>query len=357
MALSLETFQGIIALMKFLTALLFAICWLLPAVIVAKEVDLNTKVTNIAKRLHCQLGVTAIRIEDNKKFSVNGSKRFFMASTVKVPIAITLLREVDQGKEHLDREITFSRDDCVPGSGRLYAELAGGTCTMKLSLRELMRLMLISSDNSATDIILQEIRGPKAVASHLHAVGFPHIFIHRTILDLYLSASGLNVALAKKVQHRPALLKMLEKVSPAMKVKAWKRFESESSDSATSDEMAKLLVSLHQGKLLSQNSTHLLLETMAQCHTGAHRLKGMLPPNTLVAHKTGTWSLSNERILKYPGSKQLQRFSHDVGIITLPNNHGHIAIAFFVKSKGVSDHSRDQVIALVTKEIYHHFCQ
>lgn len=343
--------------MKLLASLLFAICWLFPNPIIAKEVDLSTKVTRIAKRFHCQLGVTAIHIEDNKKFSVNGSKRFFMASTVKVPIAITLLKEVDQGKERLDREVTFSRDDCVPGSGRLYAELAGGCTTMKLSLRELMRLMLISSDNSATDIILHEIRGPKAVAGHLQALGFSHIYIHRSILDLYLCASGLNVAIAKKVQHRPALMKMLEKVSPAMKVKAWKRFESESSDSATPDEMAKLLVNLHQGKLLSQSSTHLLLATMAQCHTGAHRLKGLLPPNTVVAHKTGTWALSNERYLKYPGSKQLQRFSHDVGIITLPNQQGHIAIAFFVKSKGVADHSRDQVIALVTKEIYHHFCQ
>lgn len=343
--------------MKIFTLIVILCSLIVGTTAVAKEKvpqDLNAKVAAIAKRYHSQIGVTATHIERNKTFAFNGAKHFFMASTVKVPIAITLLKNVDQGKENLDRTIIIQRNDCVPGSGRLYNDLCHCT-TVTMSLKELMKLMLIHSDNTATDLILHEIKGPKTVANHLQLLGFQHIFIHRSILDMYLSASGLNVAIAKKVENKERLSQMLERVSPTMKFKAWKRFESEKSDSATSNDMANLLVNLYKGKLLSANSTHLLLGMMSQCQTGNHRIKGLLPPNTVVAHKTGTWALSNERFTKHPGSKNLNRFSNDVGIITLPNGQGHIAIAFFVKSSSAGDHQRDHVIALVTRDIYNHF--
>ena len=60
----------------------------------------------------------------------------------------------------------------------------------------------------------------------------------------------------------------------------------------------------------------LLLSILRRCQTGEARLKGLLPAGTEVAHKTGTAAGIN----------------NDVGIITLPNGAGHIAIAVFIES-------------------------
>lgn len=97
------------------------------------------------------------------------------------------------------------------------------------------------------------------------------------------------------------------------------------------------------------------MKIMEQCRTGRSRIKGLLPANVKVAHKTGTWSIYERDYLRYPGSKKLYRFVSDVGIITLPNNKGHIAIAVYVKSKSASDYPRSRAIALASRAIYDHF--
>lgn len=314
---------------------------------------LQQKISAIAKQYHCDIGVTAVHIETHQKISVNGDKHFLMASTVKVPIALALLKKVDDKKDHLDRMIRFDQGSYVPG-GRLANELTQHKGVMKKSLKELMQLMLVISDNTATDLILRELQGPRTVAQYLQSFGFSHIFIRHSIVDLYLSASGLT---AKPHQSKSLLVRKADRVTPATKVKAWKALEQQKSDTATSDDMARLLVQLYQGKLASPENTTLLLTLMSQCQTGHHRLKGLLPTDVTVAHKTGTWSLSNSKYLRYQGSKQLNRYVHDIGIVSLPKNKGHLAIAFFVKSKAVSDQGRDRVIALVTRDLYDYFMQ
>ena len=54
-----------------------------------------------------------------------------MASTVKIPIAITLLLKVDHNKERLNRLISFNQNDSVPGSGTAYM------ITILVNIREL----------------------------------------------------------------------------------------------------------------------------------------------------------------------------------------------------------------------------
>jgi beta-lactamase class A len=96
---------------------------------------------------------------------------------------------------------------------------------------------------------------------------------------------------------------------------------------------------------------------MEQCRTGRSRIKGLLPANVKVAHKTGTWAIDEPEYLRYPGSKELFRFASDVGIITLPNGKGHIAIAVYVKSKSASDYPRSRSIALASRAVYDYFMQ
>ena len=78
---------------------------------------------------------------------------------------------------------------------------------------------------------------------------------------------------------------------------------------------------------------------MKRCESGLARLKGSLPPATEVMHKTGTIGMT----------------TNDVGIITLPGDAGHVAIAVFVKSSTKEIPERERAIAEVTRAIHDYF--
>jgi beta-lactamase class A len=311
---------------------------------------ISRKIKKISADSHSQVGVSAIHIETGKRIAYRGDNPFFMASTVKVPIALILLRKIDAKQDKLNRLITVKEDNAVPGSGELFAALKLNPKARTYSLKQLLSLMMEVSDNTATDLILHEIEGPRLVSKRLKKLGFKHITINRSIYELYLSSSGLPCT--TRFSHIASLQRTLCKIAPGKKAYAWKRFQNDYRDTATPNEMALLLSDLYKGQLLSDNSTKLLLKMMTNCQTGKHRIKGLLPPNTKVAHKTGTWT---DNFSSYSGYKELYRYANDIGIITLPGGKGHVAIAVFVRSKNPLDQQRDQVIAKISREIFNYF--
>jgi beta-lactamase class A len=96
------------------------------------------------------------------------------------------------------------------------------------------------------------------------------------------------------------------------------RYTTDVRDTATPDDMAAFLLKLQRGELLPRFYTDLLLDLLTRVKTGPRRLKDRLPPETVVAHKTGTTAV----------------VINDVGIITLPENAGHLALAVFVMNGG-----------------------
>lgn len=316
----------------------------------AQEARLLQDIQSIAKKLHAIIGVTAIHIETNKRVSYNGQFPFLMASTVKFPIALTLLDRVDKGQESLNRQIYLNAYHSVPGSGSLYYIL--NRQPAKKSLKELMTLMLTISDNSASDAILREVQGPQSVASWLQQRGFSHININRSILKLHYDSNGIvpQQNYTAKVHE-----KLIEHLPPLKRITAWRQVQNDVRDTATPNDMAELLTRLYKNQLLSPASTELLLKVMEACRTGRNRIRALLPPHTIVAHKTGLWTIYSRNMLIRPESKQLYRYASDVGIITLPHGRGHIAIAVYVKSTLANNHSRSQAIALTSKKIYDYF--
>ena len=70
-----------------------------------------------------------------------------------------------------------------------------------------------------------------------------------------------------------------------------------------------------------------------------NRLMGLLPPKTPVAHKAGTAT----------------GYTNDVGIITLPNQYGHIAITAFIKNSSKDKIPNERVLAEVGRTVYDYF--
>ena len=138
----------------------------------------------------------------------------------------------------------------------------------------------------------------------------------------------------------PARYDSLAKLSsPEKREASYMAFENDPRDTSTPEAMTLLLTKLYTQPILKPGSKTLLLDIMKRCETGLARLKGALPPDTEVLHKTGTIGLT----------------ASDVGIITLPDNAGHIAISVFVKSSKKSGVMRERTIAEVTRTIYDYF--
>ncbi|HHF7375983.1 class A beta-lactamase [Legionella bozemanae] len=335
------------------------LCWLFSIVFSVNgfasqsDTELIKKIKDIEKKSNTVMGITAIYIEKNKVIAHNSNQRFFMASTIKLPIAMAFLHRVDEKKDSLNRVIKMDSRYSVPGSGALHYLFEKKK--LNISLKQILMHTLKNSDNSASDALLQAANGPRYVAKRMNALGFKNIFINRSIMEMFIDTNHVDRSFLQKRQPVYSWQKISNRVPLKEKQQAWQRFEKDIRDTTTPNDMAKLLVKLYKKQALSESSTELLMKIMEQCRTGRSRIKGLLPANVKVAHKTGTWSIYERDYLRYPGSKKLYRFVSDVGIITLPHNKGHIAIAVYVKSKSASDYPRSRAIALASRAIYDHF--
>jgi beta-lactamase class A len=111
-------------------------------------------------------------------------------------------------------------------------------------------------------------------------------------------------------------------------------------DMATPEGMTRLLVKIWRGEALSRANTDLLLDIMRRSETGMERIKALLPTDVVVMHKTGTLNIG---------------VANDVGIITLPNDAGHVALAVFVKESTLDTPAQEKAIANVARAVYDYF--
>jgi beta-lactamase class A len=146
--------------------------------------------------------------------------------------------------------------------------------------------------------------------------------------------------LPPETEWTPELFKKLhEETTPDSGKAAAAKFAADPRDTTTPEAMGVLLELIFRGEILKPKSGALLLDIMERCRTGGSRLKGILLRKTPVAHKTGTMGGT----------------ANDVGIITLPDGAGHIAIAVFVKSSEKDISERERAIAHISRTVYDYF--
>jgi beta-lactamase class A len=302
--------------------------------LLAQQPLLN-EVTRLAKITDGEVGLTAIHIESGRRCDFNASDRFPMASTFKVPIAVQILSRVDDGKIRLDQMVSVERYNLHPGSGTLSNLFKQPG--VSLSLRNLMELMLLISDNSATDLVLQFAGGPQTVTRKMREIGITGINVDRPTVRLISDWIGAD--LPPEPDWTPELFgKLYAAVPPAKRKAAVEEFNKDPRDTAQPSAMADLLLKIYGKKLHKPETAELLLDIMRRCQTGDARIKGMLPPETELAHKTGS----------------IGGTINDVGILTLPDNAGHVALALFVK-QGTKSETSERAIAQISRAVYDYF--
>jgi beta-lactamase class A len=106
-------------------------------------------------------------------------------------------------------------------------------------------------------------------------------------------------------------------------------FDDDPRDTSTPRAMGKLLYRIFNGEALGAEATRIIVGIMERCRTGEGRLRGRLPPGTVVAHKTGT----------------IGGTVNDVGVLNLPEDAGRVVIAVFIKKSDAAIETRERAIA------------
>jgi beta-lactamase class A len=120
----------------------------------------------------------AKNLDTGKSYELRADEPVPTASTIKLPIMVELFAEAEEGKLDWNQKLELTDQDKVSGSGVL-TELAGGDL---LSIRDLMHLMIVVSDNTATNLILDRIGG-SAVNQRMAQLGLKQTAVMRKIMQ------------------------------------------------------------------------------------------------------------------------------------------------------------------------------
>ena len=302
----------------------------------AQSSPLEKEIARIEPHSGGILGVAAIHLESGKTFFRNADATFPMASTYKVPMAVQAFKLVEEGKLSLDQMITIEPTDV-----HISEEWAGvfQAPGVSLSLRNIIEPMLIFSENSATDKILAIDGGGGAVTARIKSFGIDGMRVDRSTADLIAGSMGVPDIWTAGKYDKGKWERGIAGVSKARQDSTPAVYLNDPRDQTTPRSMMTLLAKIWRGELLTKDHTSYLLDIMARCETGKARIRGMLPPGTKVAHKTGT----------FPGTV------NDVGIIDLPDGT-HVAVALYIKgSTKVEGPDLEATIAQSARAIYDYF--
>lgn len=282
-----------------------------------------------------KLGVTVIHLESGRVVSRNAGERFPMASIYKLPIAAAVLAKVDAGALRLDQEVVVHAGELRRTGSRVDPWRPGAPVV----LYRLLDAMLTESDNTACDVLLRLLGGARAVDAWLDARGFPGIDVTWTELTMGAVAAGVAELPRDGACDHACLDALVAKVPKGRRADAERAFEADPRNAATPAELARFVVSLKEGRLLSPPSTANLLAMLRRNRTGDRRLRALLPQGTPVWDKTGS----------------IGRSANDVGLVGLPDGKGTLALAVLVKGSTKGWEARDRAIARVAKAAFDAF--
>ncbi len=300
-----------------------------PRISLKPDVELEKKITEIAKEARGKVGVAAVVLETGESISLNADQHFPMQSVYKLPIAMAVMDQVRRGELDLDEKIGVTKDDMVrqgQGSPLRDANPNGGEFT----IRELMRLAFVESDGTASDVLIRVAGGANAIQAYLTQIGISDMKVLNTEKEL-----GRDWETQYQNWATPlAAIDLLQWLEKADKNADIGMKETPTPRYSTTVCNCPVPLDHYPDPIVIR----ILQRLMTDSVPGAKRLKALLPKETVVAHKTGTSGTQNGITVA----------TNDIGLITLPNGN-HLAIAVFVSDSPADEKTREAVIAKIAK--------
>lgn len=263
--------------------------------------ELEARLERIDDEMPGRLGVH-IRHAGGERIDRGNDRQWYLASTIKIPVAIAVLEQVEAGELSLAQNVTIERSDFVDGSG----DLLWRDPPFDMSIGELISKSLRDSDSTATDVLIRTIgedRLNRRVAEWV-GDGFNDITtILQVRYDVYGPAhpgvadmSNMDVVRLRNAQAGEPRLRELARLLgvPREALEAedfdalFARYYEGGLNSARLEAFGTLLEKLIRGELLNETHTALVLEHMKAITTGDKRIAAGLPDGVAFAQKTGT---------------------------------------------------------------------
>lgn len=262
-------------------------------------IDLREKIGAIAASAPAAMSVALRHLESGAEVMLDADRPVPLASVVKVPIMIEAFARIEAGELSLETRAPVEHRDKTIGSG-ILSYLDDGLAP---TLRDLVTLMIIISDNTATDILFHRL-GVKAINDRLRASGFTDIHVVRTLAEVFADMLPGHDDPDQDVEE-------LRRVISAQGVRRDGFSFSPGSDNnvGTARSLCRLVAMLQRNEILSSDSCAAMLWIMAKQQMN-DRIPRFLPPGTWVANKTGSF----------------QGVRNDVGVIRC-KEESHVAVA------------------------------
>jgi beta-lactamase class A len=264
---------------------------------------LRQQISTIAADAHGKVSVACSLPGSSLNCDLNPNAHPPMQSVFKLPLALAVLHQVEQGKLSLDQSVRFLPEDRILPHAYSPLQDKYPEANVDVPMPELLRLTVSLSDNVAADILLRIAGGPGVVNNYIASLGI----------------TGFHLQDGERALHREVALQYRNWFEPAGAVQLLRRIGDNSP--------------------LTPPHTDLLLNWMES--TRMVRLKGDLPNGTRVAHKSGTSDVDNG----------VAHATNDIGLITLPDGR-RLAIAVFVTDSSADEATREKVIAQIARAAY-----
>lgn len=275
--------------------------------------SLESKIKPIADAHQGKVAVMVQNLATGESYALNADEVMQTASLIKVAVMVEAYRQADDRKVDLAKTLTLTKEDKVPGAGVLTSHFSDGTT---FPLRDAIRLMMVFSDNTATNLVLDQI-GIKSVNDTTNRFG---------LLETRINAKVYKGSTTS--------------VDP-------ERTKKYSLGSTTASEMVKLLELIHTGKAASAESCAAMLAHL-KANDDKEQLVRYLPAGTAVAHKTGATNKvrTDAGILYVPDSTD-KKTTIPVAVCVLTNENRD--------ERWVPDNAGQVTIAKIGKAVYDHY--
>lgn len=280
------------------------------------------------------LGFGLANLENGENYLFNPERPFPMQSIVKLPLGAAVLSEMDNQRLNLSDQVTLDESQLSTQHSPIATAWPGRDT---YTLGELLDAMVITSDNTATDVLLKRIGGPGALTAWLASRNLTGIRVDRYERELQTEVNGMP-------SFRPAWRDgavydaVRSRLPEATRLAAMRAHMTDGRDSATPRGMLEFLQRLDGNELISTASTAKLRNLMIRNVSAPGRLRAGLPPDAVLAHRTGS---SGYHLGLRPAC-------NDVGIFTLADKRAY-AIVAFLSGSTVDDAAADALIARVAR--------
>ncbi|HEY3120236.1 MAG TPA: serine hydrolase, partial [Vicinamibacteria bacterium] len=265
---------------------------------------LRASLERITKSANATWGIYVKCVETGEELAEDADRPMDTMSTIKIPLMVEAFEQIKAGRFKLEDRYTLAKDDVLPGTGILKSIDPGAV----VSVKDLITLMIIVSDNTATDVLYRMVGGPEAVTRRMEGLGLKAT---RSTAPARAWFEALRAAPSAEQFHREA---------------------KHAFGISTAREMGVLLEKMERGTLVDKPSSELMLDILRR------QLYRTRIPRFLagwrVPHKTGDF---------------LPYIADDVGVLEAPGRT--VVLSVFTANHFGSGEALEEAIGRVAEQV------